>query len=76
MFMSVLGPDLEFGWAFACVLLECALSTAHFSVFSPVALQNIYVSKLVENVSKKGLILGFGLHICFVLLNVGGRIVS
>ena len=48
---------------FACVLLECAFSVAHFSVFSRVALQNIYVPKLMENVSQKGLILSFGLHI-------------
>ena len=47
----VLGPDLEFGWAFACVLLECSFLIAHFSVLSLVALQNIYVPKLMENVS-------------------------
>ena len=39
------------GWALLCVLLECAFLVAHFSVLSCVALQNIYIPKLVENVS-------------------------
>ena len=38
-------------WALLYVLLEYAFSIAHFSVFSRVALQNIFVPKLVENVS-------------------------
>ena len=39
------------GWDFACVLLECAFSVAYFDVFSCVAPQNIYIPKLIENVS-------------------------
>ena len=42
---------LKFGWVFAYVLLECAFSVVHFSVFSHDALQNMYVPKLVENFS-------------------------
>jgi hypothetical protein len=45
------GPSLKFGWALLVVLLECAFSDAYFSVFSDVALQNIHVPKLAENVS-------------------------
>ena len=49
--MPVLGPNSSVVLGFACVLLECTFSVAHFSSFSRVALQNIYVPKLMENVS-------------------------
>ena len=44
-------PKFRDWMGFACVLLECAFLVVHFSVFSRVALQNIFVPKLVENVS-------------------------
>ena len=46
-------PGVEYKWAFAYVLLECAFSVVHFGAFSRVALQNMYIRKLVENVSCK-----------------------
>ena len=39
---------VEYEWAFAYVLLECAFSVAHFGAFSRVARQNMYIPKLME----------------------------
>ena len=50
------GPSVEYEWAFAFVLLEYAFLIAHFGVFSLVALQNMYILKLMENVSYKALL--------------------
>ena len=44
-------PSLKLGSALLVVLLECTFSVVHFSVFSHDALQNMYVLKLMENVS-------------------------
>ena len=56
-------PDLLLCWCsalmgsmnglFACVLVEYAFSFVHFGVFSCIALQNMYIPKLMENVSCK-----------------------
>ena len=47
------GLKLKFGWAFAYVLLEYAFFIVHFGEFSYLCLQNMYIPKLVENVSYK-----------------------
>ena len=51
--VMVFCPIMEYEWAFAYVLLECAFSVAHFGACSHVALQNMYIPKLMENVSCK-----------------------
>ena len=51
---------VKYEWAFAYVLLECAFLIAHFGVFSHIVQQNMYIPKLMENVS-------FGIYICFIL---------
>ena len=51
----VFWPKFEVWMGFDCVLLECAFSIAHFGAFSHIALQNMYIPKLVENVSYKAI---------------------
>ena len=51
--MLVFYPDVEYEWAFAYVLLECAFSVIYFGAFTCVALQNMYIPKLMENMSCK-----------------------
>jgi hypothetical protein len=46
-------PGVKYEWAFAYVFLECAFLVAHFGVFSCIAMQDIYIPKLMENVSCK-----------------------
>ena len=43
-------------WSMNGLLLEYAFLIAHFGVFSLVALQNMYIPKLMENVSYKALV--------------------
>jgi len=44
-------PDVEYEWDFAYVLLEYAFMVTYFGAFSCVALQNMYIPKLMENMS-------------------------
>ena len=47
------GRSVEFWMGLLVVLLERAFLIVHFGVFSCIALQNIYIPKLMENVSCK-----------------------
>jgi hypothetical protein len=53
--MLVFYPNCEVWLGFALVLLEYAFVIMHFDVFSLIALQNMYIPKLMENVSCKAL---------------------